>query len=81
MSNEILKPLLETVKLPNGKPMYCCVKWWLVAHRKVRTGALADAWGLSVRTVRYWRRKMKLGEIKCECNANCRLGYEDEKAA
>lgn len=73
MSNEKLKPLLAVVTGEDGKPIYCCVKAWLHAHRGIRTSLVADAWEVSVRTVRIWRRKDKLGECKCEHNENCRI--------
>ncbi len=69
--NEILIPLLESVKNKDGSRTYCCVHQWLIAHRKVKTGKLADAWGLARRTVQYWRRKLKLGVTGCEKNSYC----------
>lgn len=73
MSNEQFIPLISSVKDKDGKQFYCCAVHWLVAHRHVSTGKLAAAWGLSRSTVKNWRRKKKLGELKCPGNHNCRL--------
>lgn len=81
MANDILLPLLDTVKGPDGKPLYCCVKRFLVMHQQVKTGKLADAWNMHRNTISNWRRKLKLGEIECQGSPNCRLAKGMECSA
>lgn len=71
---EVLRPLLEIVKDAEGKPLYCCIKQFLMAHRHVRTGPLAEAWGLDRRTIQRYRRLKRLGELECPGGPHCRFG-------
>lgn len=73
MANEILIPILESVKTRDGKPFYCCIKQWLIAHRHVRSGELASAWGLSKSTIKYWRRKLRAGDLPCDRSPHCKM--------
>lgn len=73
MANDLLLPLLETVKDKDGNQLYCCVKRFLIVHQGVKTGKLADAWGLHRNTITNWRRRLKSGELQCPGNKNCRI--------
>lgn len=73
MANEILVHLLATVKDAEGKPLYCCIKQWLIAHRHVKTGKLSAAWGVSKSTIKHWRHRLRVGDLPCEKLPTCKM--------
>lgn len=50
---------------------YCCPYAFIRCHKQ--TGLIAARLGISDRTVRRWKAKFKLKEIKCEGRAQCLL--------
>lgn len=58
-------------KLVKEELGYCCVTRFLIDNRKHSARKIADALGVSHRTIEYWRDKFyrkKLGP----CSSNCR---------
>ena len=66
------KPPIKPLSLPdlviNGLG-YCCV-WWFFQHNK-RTALIAVRLGLSSRTVREWKSRVKSGCLSCDASAGC----------
>jgi hypothetical protein len=49
----------------------CCPAEYIRLTRKEPSASLAEFLGVHVRTVRYWRRNVAKGRIKCESCSNC----------
>ena len=66
------KPHTKPLSLPdlviNGLG-YCCV-WWFFQYNK-KTALIAIRLGLSSRTVRQWKNRVRSGCLKCDSSARC----------
>ena len=49
----------------------CCPAEYIRLTRNIHSGRLAEFLGVSSRCIRYWRTRVKKGEVKCEKCPNC----------
>jgi len=52
----------------------CCIFGYFIEKRDLGTKALADHLGVTDRTIRLWKARIRKGETTCERCTNCRYG-------